>query len=228
MLLAPQDAHQFFGLLRQLMFFVSERRQIAPGASNPSEFSHCSTEVRVQVRDALLDRMEYIDEFVAENPFRITDQELEIVRSWRHLVFGRFIILRQLKKHAIFLSPNNPPVAYGVLSLTDRLTELIPPGLPHLVRTVLLPFKGRIVYDGLLESYADTFNPQLRRDLNALYKDLQERQRIVTSLAPGARTQVRPKPTRSKSAGGILVRSDECARTWKPSSTSRTSSAVST
>ena len=92
--------------------------------------------------------MDLIDAFVSENPFRLSEDELEIVRSWKDLVAGEFYVYRCLKKYTVFLTTGEPVVAYGVLSLTDSFEDLIGHRLPHLCKTVLLPFKGRIVYDG--------------------------------------------------------------------------------
>lgn len=48
--------------------------------------------------------------------------------------------------------------------------------------TVLLPFKDRIVYDGLLSGYNISFGGGIKRMLNDSYRRAKERQGIVTSL----------------------------------------------
>jgi len=44
------------------------------------------------VRDALYENPQLIDAFAAENPFGFSDEELDIVRSWKHFVAGDFFI----------------------------------------------------------------------------------------------------------------------------------------
>ena len=136
--------------------------------------------------------MDLIDAFVSENPFNLPDEELEIVRSWKHLVAGQFYVYRCLKKYTIFLTTREPVVAYGVLSLMDSFEDLIGPRLPHLCKTVLLPFKGQIVYDGLLAGYNITFGSGIRRRLKDSYDDAKERQGIITSLPPPPRCLDQP------------------------------------
>src|SRR5438309_10523882 len=154
MLLTPQDAELFFKLHRALMFFVNRRLRVLPDdIASPEEFSALQPAVRLKVRDALLGHTDLIQAFVEENPADLTADELDIVRSWRHLVHGKFYAFRQLKKYMVFLSADEPPVAYGVLALSQPFEELVGPYLPVLTETVLLPFKGMIVYDGLLRSY---------------------------------------------------------------------------
>ncbi|HUP77365.1 MAG TPA: hypothetical protein VM260_02310 [Pirellula sp.] len=86
-LLAPNELEQFFKLHRALMFFVNQRLNVVPGKiTTPEEFATLPPEVRLIGRDALNDNLDLIESFVAENPAHLTKDELDIVRSWRHLV----------------------------------------------------------------------------------------------------------------------------------------------
>jgi hypothetical protein len=83
-------------------------------------------------------------------------------------------------------------VAYGVLALSQPFEELVGPYLPVLTHTVLLPFKGMIVYDGLMTSYRISFGPGIRRSLNESFKEAKARHGIVTSL-PMSKEPLPPK-----------------------------------
>ena len=163
-------------------------------------FAALSPEVRLKVRDALLGHTDLIQSFVDENPAHLSEDELDIVRSWRHLVHGRFYVFRELKKYTVFLSTTSPAIAYGVLALSQPFEELIGPYLPVLTQTVLLPFKGMIVYDGLMSSYNISFGPGIRRCLNESFKEAKARHGIVTSLPmsdeplPAKAPKARPVP----------------------------------
>ncbi len=183
MLLTPQDVGLFFKLHRALMFFVNQRLQVVPDdVASAEAFSSLSPEVRLKVRDAFLQHTDLIQQFVEDNPAHLTDDELDIVRSWRHLVHGKFYVFRQLKKYMVFLSTTDPAFAYGVLALSQPFEELVGPYLPVLTETVLLPFNGMIVYDGLMSSYRISFGPGIRRSLNDSFKEAKARHGIVTSL----------------------------------------------
>ena len=86
----------------------------------------------------------------------------------------------------MFLSTTSPAIAYGVLALSQPFEDLIGPYLPVLTQTVLLPFKGMIVYDGLMSSYSISFGPGIRRNLNQDFKEAKARHGIVTSLPMSA------------------------------------------
>lgn len=164
------------------MFFVNRRLKVIPDKfASPEKFAALSPELRLKVRDALNANLALIESFTAENPARLSDDELDIVRSWRHLVHGRFYVFRELAKYTVFLSTTSPAIAYGV-ALSQPFEELIGPYLPVLTRTVLLPFKGVIVYDGLMSSYNVSFGPGIRRSLNESFKEAKQRHGIITSL----------------------------------------------
>jgi hypothetical protein len=183
MLLEPQDVELFFRLHRTLMFFVNLRLKVIPDKlATPEELAALSPGVRLKVRDALNANLDLIESFVEENPAHLSEDELDSVRSWRHLVTGRFYVFRELKKYTVFLTTTDPAIAYGVLALSQPFEDLIGPYLPVMTQTVLLPFKGVIVYDGLMSRYNISFGPGIRRSLNESFKEAKTRHGIVTSL----------------------------------------------
>ncbi len=183
MTLDPDDAERFFRLHKALTLFVNRRLKIV---ELPAESSKAIIALppahRLKVRDALVEHLDLIDAFVEENPYKLDPDELEIVQSWRDLVAGDFFVLRHLKNYTVFLTAKEPSVAYGVVGLGDPLSEVIQQPLPFYCRTVLLPFRGKIVYDGLLWGYNILIGPNMRRDLNATYNAAKKRYGIVTSL----------------------------------------------
>ncbi|MDR3636958.1 MAG: DUF6398 domain-containing protein [Isosphaeraceae bacterium] len=198
MLLPSHELEQFFKLHRAIMFFVNQRLEVIPDRiTTPERFAALSPEVRVKVRDALSANLDLIQSFVDENPAHFSEDELDIVRSWRHLVTGRFYVFRELKRYTVFLSTTSPAIAYGVLALSQPFEDLIGPNLPVMTQTVLLPFKNMIVYDGLMSRYNISFGPGIRRNLNRDFKDAKARHGIVTSL-PMSATTLPPTPPKAK------------------------------
>jgi hypothetical protein len=203
-LLEPDDLVLFFRLHRRLMFFVNQRLNVTPlEFTSPDDFAEAAPEARLQIRNALTGNLELIDAFVSENLFGLGDDELDIIRSWRHLVAGRYYVFRELKNYTVFLKSASPPAAYGVVALWQPFEYLIGPRLPVLVDAVLLPFKGRIVYDSMLNTYNISFGGGIKSLLNESFKEAKARQGIVTWLpmsdeprlvtTPKARPMAKPK-----------------------------------
>lgn len=201
MLLPLHELELFFQLHRALMLFVNQRLKVIPDdLPRPEDYASLSPEVQIKVRDAFLANTHLIESFVAENPAHLSENELDIVRSWRHLVYGKFYVLRDLAKHTVFLTTTDPSIAYGVVALSQPFEDLIGPYLPIMTQTVLLPFKGKIVYDGLMRSFNISFGPGIRRSLNKSSMEAKSRHGIVTSLPmpkellPPKAQRVRPVP----------------------------------
>ncbi|MFV1967990.1 MAG: hypothetical protein ACC628_21405 [Pirellulaceae bacterium] len=119
------------------------------------------------------------------------------------------VVFRYIKQYAVFLSEKTPPKAYGVLALASPFEEVVGPHLPVMVKGVLLPINGRIIYDGLLSSYRIIFGPGIRRSLNESYKRAKDRYGIITSLPEDSTPPaVKKKPPRKKPA----AKSGYCGR----------------
>ena len=174
----------FYDLYAALLSFVNRKLKVSSETfSNSQEYTSTPPEARVAVRDALFAHRELIDEFVKENPAKLKSDDLEIVASWKHAVVGKFYVFRYLAKYTVFLtSGGSPNKAYGVLGLADPLEEVIGPYLPRLITTVLLPFRGKIIYDGLVSGFNITFGGGIKRMLNEEYKQAKEAFGIITSL----------------------------------------------
>jgi hypothetical protein len=54
--------------------------------------------------------------------------------------------------------------------------------LAVMTEAVLIPFKNKIIYDGLLSSYNVIFGAGIKRSLNDSYRQAKQRLGIVTSL----------------------------------------------
>jgi hypothetical protein len=162
-------------------------------------YQKISNEQRVKLRNAFYKKPEIIDDFVRENPFRYSQEELAIASGWKNFVAGDFFIDRVLKKYAIFIGNNK---VYGVLALTESFRDVLGGmPLPTYVKTVLLPFKGKIIYDGLIEGYNIFFGHGISTSMSNTYRAAKQQGKIIESLDP------RWQPPEPK----ISIRKD-----WKP------------
>lgn len=181
MQLAPEETARFFRIWFPLLRYVHDRRGLVHflPAEDPIPMDKA-----LALRDALWADDDLREQYVAENPHHLPPADLALIASWDHRLAGNFYIERHLRKYSVFLSEGSPAHAYGVLGLTNSLEDLVGPYLPVYVQAVLLPFDGRIIYDGLLKSYAISFGPGIRAELKQVYRTVQEREGIITTLEP--------------------------------------------
>jgi hypothetical protein len=183
MQLSPEDAALFFKLMPALQTFANRELKIIKDLPDVEQYQKISNEQRVKLRNAFYKRPELIDGFVRENPFDYSPDELAIVSGWKNFVAGDFFIDRILKKYAIFIGNNK---VYGVLALIEPLQDVLGGmPLPAYVKTVLLPFKGKIIYDGLIEGYNIFFGPGISASMSDTYRAAKQQGKIIESLDPG-------------------------------------------
>jgi hypothetical protein len=197
MKLSRDDADLFFKLMWGLQFYVNQTRHILPEIKSPEEYAALPGSDKVQVRDALWEHPDLIDAYLAQNPDGLSAEEMELVCSWKRFVAGTFQVFRFLKKHTIFIDDESK--VYGVLGLYDSLEDVFYGRRPPImIEAVLLPFKGRIVYDGAFRGYNILFGGGIRSALNEDYMAAKQNGRIITTLEPEvakpAQTGHPPKP----------------------------------
>ncbi|MEA3337684.1 MAG: hypothetical protein U9R25_17440, partial [Chloroflexota bacterium] len=149
MKLSTQDADLFYGLMWSLLNYANLKLGIFPDIATGDEYNNLPPSQKLSVRDALYDNIELVDAYLEENPQELSQEEREIVRSWKKFVRGDFYIKRLLKKYAVFIGDEN---VYAVLALHDSFEDMLAfTRLPCYAKAVLLPFKNKIVYDGILQ-----------------------------------------------------------------------------
>ena len=180
MKLSEKEANLFFELIWSLQYFVNSKLKIHPEITDVNDYSACDTEQKVEVRQALYEHIEIIDDFIEVNPQHFSKENLSIILSWKNYIGGNFYIERFLKKHAVFIQEEK---VYGVLGLQQRVDELVHrPSLPLYVNAILLPFKGKIIYDGLLGHHNIYFGGGLKCSLKEIYMRAKQNNRIINTL----------------------------------------------
>lgn len=182
MRLSEHDAKLFFDLMWALQYFVNQKLKIHTNIKSLDGYAKCSSEEKFEVRKALYADKKLIDSFIQENPQNFSEEKLSIVSNWKNFIEGDFHIERILKRYTVFIKGSD---VYGVLGLYQGFDELVHRShLPLYVQTVLLPFKEKIVYDGLFQAYNIYFGGGIKRDLKESYMKAKQNNRIIESLDP--------------------------------------------
>jgi hypothetical protein len=181
MILPAAEAERFFRIWWPLLSYVNSKRGIVHKLETRPRDGALKMRQAVQLRDALWADDSLRQDFITENPAGLSEADLVIVASWQHRVSGTFFVLRYLKRYTVFIETKTSCV-FGVLGLCSPLEELLGPRPPRLTDTVLLPFEGYIVIDGLLTRHGITFGAGIRRMLEDSYRNAKANGRIVTSL----------------------------------------------
>lgn len=197
MKVSDKDAKLFFDLMFGLQYFVNQKNKIHTNIKSLEEYKECSTEAKMEVRTALYSNITIIDSYVEENPQKLSADKLEIISAWKHFVQGDFYIERYLKRCAMFIENDT---VYGVLGLHQSFDEMIPRSwLPIYVQTVLLPFKGKIIYDGLFQAHNIFFGGGIKRNLKESYMKAKQNDRIIESFDTATKNSSKKEENQKKS-----------------------------
>jgi hypothetical protein len=186
MRVSTDAANCFITLYMRLLYYAGQQRDVLPPVMSFSSFLAEPWQVKLACREMIYEPWPLIDDFLTAHGDTLSVEEQQIVAAWTCFIRGTFVVLRHLKHYTIFLHSTSPPHAYGVLGLTTDLEDLLPkPRLPLGVNTVLLPYQGRVVYDGWLSVYDVIIGPHMRRGLNEDYKNIKSAGRFFTALSVG-------------------------------------------
>lgn len=180
MILSTEDKDLFYRLNWSLLFYVNKKYPVINGIDTP-DFKNQDLNKVLEIHEKIFANTELIDSFVAENPFNFNQDELDIIKSWKNFVKGRFYIVTHLKNHSIFLKDDEQK-AFGVIGLSDEIEDITPPYEPSLVGTVLLPFKGRIIHYGLFQFHNILFGGGIKKNIKVNYQTAKSKFGIILSL----------------------------------------------
>ncbi|MBN1297524.1 hypothetical protein JXA80_12135 [bacterium] len=182
MQLPVDDMNLFFKLHPAFLYYANQRMGVVAGVDSLDRFMALPFHDKNEIRNRARSQPELIRSFVRDNPAALNDVELAIVDSWRYALDGSFYVMRYDEDHAVFLDTGATPKAYGVTCLKKNFREIFGETLPVYVKTILMPFKNRIIYDGFLFTYPVTFDPPIVQELEADLSAWVDRYGIITHL----------------------------------------------
>ena len=180
MILDRNDGEKFFRLWWNLLFYANQKLNIIKDVPLPDAFSIFPSELTAEVRNKIWeDDSPILSSYILENPNKLSLDDIEILKSWRKRLKNSFFVLKEYKDFTVFMADNK---CYGVISLSRPISELMVYSIPAIVEAVLLPFRGKIIYDSIIASRNISFGAGMRKGLNAEFQEIKKRDRVILSL----------------------------------------------
>ena len=211
MLINPTASELFFRLYMSLLGFVAGRAGSIAGIRDLASFKAAPKSAKGEVRDHLYKNIHLINDYIETNPDGFREQELGFVSHWTRFLKGDFVVARELKSYTVLLQGKDYTKAYGVLGLWDEITDILPLPMPVLIHTVLLPWKGQIIWDGLFSCYSIHFGRGIQREFKESYQRAKETG-IILSLDPDWKP-LPPKPPSKPKTPAIFRFLKKCPKT---------------
>ncbi|MDR2353682.1 MAG: hypothetical protein LBF22_11140 [Deltaproteobacteria bacterium] len=190
MKLAKNDVDLFYKLMMNLFWSVNDKHKIntelvRKDKDGPPQINAMLT---LTVREPLWNHREWIEEYLKETgKDTLTEEEYKIVESWgKYTIMDTFFCVKHLAKYSVLLREEKGQGAklYGVSGITDSFEDtfsIMP--LPFMATFVLLPFKDRIIYDGIVKMNPNVvFGPGISAQLNNTYNKTKAKSGIIERL----------------------------------------------
>ena len=180
--LSEEEVLLFHKLMNSLLFYVNRKTGIISNAGTMKEFLGNDLQKTMLLRKKIFSiNYNFIGNYVAENPDRLSKNELDIISSWKTYKTGKFFVVKHAKEYSLFFGSDSQKV-YGVKGITDSFEEKFEGYAPVMLEITLIPFREHIIYDGLFAPYNLSFGGGMRRSLKQESEEAIQKFGVVTSL----------------------------------------------
>ena len=180
--LNADECRLFYETWYGLMGFVNERMGVIKAKIKPEYPNTLDDRMVHKVREVLWKKPELIDEYISET--ELPQEKIDILKLWRtkHKI-GMLIILEYRPDYAVALTSNEQGEdrLYGIKGISNSVANTLRRGLPAQIETVLLPFKGKIIYDSFISSMSIGFGEGAKAAFYEMH-DKAMKFNIITSL----------------------------------------------
>ncbi len=183
MQLEKKDVDLFYKLYKPLLVYANKKGKISKDINTIEDIDMRKVKGKyiLEVMNYLYDHPEIFDSYVEENPEKFSNEELTIIKGWKDFVKKEFYAMEYTEEYTAFFDGSKDGKIYGVLGLYSPMENVIG-NVPCIVKAVLLPFKGQIIYDGFIVPYFITFGPTIRKELMMDYKETKAKFGVIRTL----------------------------------------------
>lgn len=156
--MSPDDIETFYTCLNSLIHYAATKLDLGFDCKDASMSLGGSRERRAAclVLDELWEHPGLVRHYVAENPDRLTRDQLNDIRLWQYALTDIFVCLEKDTRHMVCVSNR----MFEVSALATPFCELVK-HMPTVAILTLLPYKGRLVCDGRVVSVVQQTRPRL-------------------------------------------------------------------
>lgn len=170
--LSTEECRLFYETWYGLMGFVNEKKNVIRPKIKP-EYPNAVSDVMVhKVREVLWEEPELIDDYIKET--QLNQEKIEILKLWKNNhKKGMFLIMEYQTEFAVLLATNQQGEdrLYGVKGISTSLANAFQRDLPTQAEGVLLPFKGKIIYDSFMSTLPIEFGKGAKEHFSKIHQN---------------------------------------------------------
>lgn len=179
--LSQAEAKLFHKLMDQLLFYANGQLNIIKNCNSMNEFYKNDIEKTIPLRTKIFSDNQLIDEYLKKNPDKLSQEEIQILATWKKSLEDEFYLVKYEHEYALFLHSKKQKV-YGVKGITDSFKEKFAGYSPIMIKIRLLPFRNNLIYDGIFFPYQIHFGRNISTTLKAETGNALQKYGVITSL----------------------------------------------
>jgi len=183
MVLSEKQAVLFYDLWIPLLDYVNRKYKLCKNYYGMSSPNGLPLDVVMKISSKLWENVSVIDEYLEHQADTMSGEEISIVKNWKKVIRGGFIVERHLKNGSILVSCGEDGTVYkvrGIYSSWREMLERFP--MPQIVEATLLPFQGIIIHDRLVKPYGICLGKNMADQAKQMYLNAKKENRIVESI----------------------------------------------
>lgn len=147
--LGGKEAAKFYKMYMSLLDYVNKKYHVIHENHLATAF-HVNPQDQVKVRNKMFEDLSIIDEYIKLNPNHLNSTLLKQVGEIKNAIMIDCIIIKYERNFTLIIDDRD--ILYGIVGGVSNIDEVIPSDvLPYVCKLVLVPYKGKILYDGVIE-----------------------------------------------------------------------------
>lgn len=183
MVLTEVQAKLFYDLWIPLLDFVNRKYKLCKDFYGMDSPKGLPLDVVRIISGKLWENTSVIDEYISKNVQNMSEEQISIVRGWKKVVHGKFVVERHLKNGSILVSCDEDGSVYRVRGIYSSWRELLGTlPMPQIVETSLIPFQDVIIHDGIVMPYRVCLGKNMADQARHMYMNAKEQKRIIECI----------------------------------------------
>lgn len=151
MRLKEKEYYEYLNIHPKLLHYAGIKNNLLPKDTLLEDFMNSSAQEKFPVRESLYENINLVNQYINEKANELSEAQKDILLQFKHFKKGTFYIMKMTEKETLFMDDD---YVYSVLALNDPFIYFFQNrSIPIMVETVLLPYNGKIIYDGIISNY---------------------------------------------------------------------------
>ncbi len=179
--LSEKEVEQFYRLKHSLYIFADKKLNVLKDKKDWQDVGNNDLEDVKKVRDYIFQKnIDIIDQYLSKNPDNFNEDDLKILSSWKKAILcDEAILFKHTKENSLFLVKDN---VYAVAGLMESFNEIFEGYAPLFIAIIILPFKERLVHEGLFLPYAVSIGKSMAGQIIAEAEEIIMKRGIISRL----------------------------------------------